>query len=396
MSNPDKEIVVLGAGIAGLATAVLLARSGRCVTVFEQRSKIGGRGAGIQITSNGTKVIKALGISPDLSTAVCRSAAVCRAKDGGVLFEHRLEQYAENGTPHLLLHRQDFLKHLYELAAAEKIGFIFGKRAVSVDNASHAAICRFSDGSKLSASYVIGADGIYSAARRSICGPRRMFSDYIAWRALVPLDKIQGRFAGKTVNLIIGSGRHVVYYPLKDRMLMNVVAVERLKAPKPMQPPMTVPPDSMGKAFSEFGGMVSELMKLCQHVSLWHLPRPDLAEKWSNERSVIIGDALHPMPPFLAQGGNMALEDAWILSRAINETRDLPAAHERFERERKHRIKRILKAVAIQGRLYHISGSPFTTLRDRFLSIGSILAPSVISHTLRWIFDADVTADRAR
>ena len=392
LSLPD-QATVIGAGIGGLAAAVLLARSGRRVTVLERGNSLGGSGFGIQITPNGTAVLRGLGVRSDYQSLPAHSIEICSDRPGPALFRQQMSFNDSARPPYLLYRRSDLVRQLRQLAAAEGVNFVFNARVAQSRLCSDRVDCVLADGTVHSTPYLIAADGADSPTRRQLNETAcRRQSRHQAWRAFAERQRGKG---GKSnvIRLTVGACGHLVTYPIGDGTILNVVAVKEADRGLPLAPPRTASRQELLGEFGHFGTGVRRVLERCGQADVWTLPDSCVAENWFSSRAVLIGDALHPMQPFLAQGGNMALEDAWILCRALLASSSLDEAHAAFRRRREERIRRTVRAVELQGRLYHAKAAAVPARRILLRCLNR-LAPGLIWSRMNWLFGHDVTSER--
>ncbi len=387
-----QEITVLGGGIAGLAAASILARAGRTVTVLERSPAPDSAGAGIQISPNGTAVLKALGLTFETGAETAAAIKVCRHTDGKTLFSQRLNHYRGTGCPYLLLPRRDLIRMLLRAVPEKNVSIRFGTHVVAVSAEPDGVNCLLANGATHSTPYLIGADGIRSPTRRMLNGgDDELRCGHRVWRTRVGIGGGRTAIRRGIVRLTIGPQGHLVTYPLCGGTVLNVAAVKALDRPLALCPPTESDASEMLGEFARFGGRERRLLEQCDDVKTWPLADSAISETWSNDRCIAIGDALHPMPPFLAQGGNMALEDAWVLCRALLSYSDVRAAHASFRRLREPRLRKVVRSIDLQGRLNHLGTPPAAGARNLFLGVAGRLMPKLVLNRFNWLFNEDVT-----
>lgn len=383
-------VTVQGGGVAGLAVAIACARRGARVRVLEQAPAIAEVGAGLQISPNGARVLHGLGLARALAGAAMPAAAVelREGRSGAVVTRLDL---ASRGAPGFhLLHRADLIGLLEAGARSAGVEILTGCRVmrVGLDGGGPARL-DLEDGRSLAAPVLIGADGLHSRVR-AVMGPAEtpFFTRQVAWRAVIP----ETPGAAPVAQVWMGPGRHLVSYPLRGGQARNIVAVEERIAWADEGWSQPDDPVHLRAAFAAFGGPVPGWLAQVREVNLWGLFRHKVAARWHDGgRAAIIGDAAHPTLPFLAQGANMALEDAWTLAAALDEGGDRAAALARWQSSRAPRCARIVAAATANARAYHLRG-PVRAVAHLGLRIADRVAPGAALGRFDWLYDFDATA----
>ncbi len=368
-----RKITVIGAGIAGLAVALAMARRGAKVRVLERAPNIAEAGAGIQISPNGFAVLAALGLGSELLSAGLESQAVelkdYRSGRRILRFDLTKRQY---GNPFVLVHRAHLIELLERAVHGAGVDLTLG---VSADPAG------------VDGSLVVGADGIRSATRRHLNGLEEPFyTGQVAWRAVVA-DR-----ADPESHVWMGPGRHLVTYALGSG-LRNIVAVEERAQWVGEDWNQTDDPANLHASFAGFAPEVRYWLDGVEDVRLWGLFRHDVASRWHDGRFALVGDAAHPTLPFLAQGANLALEDAWVLAICLDRLPQQEALAE-YQERRGGRAARVVAAATANARNFHLRNPLVRGVAHGILRIGGELMPKAALNRLDWLYGFDVTCER--
>ena len=380
------EVLVIGGGVAGLAVAAALQQRGASVLVLEQAAGLLEVGAGLQISPNGARVLHALGQGAQLAQLAQRSDAVIlrNAQNGKQVLRLDLPQ---SGAGFHLIHRADLISLLHGACDGVRTRFVAHVSGVKPDGPRPSVT--LDGGEVVSADLVIGADGLHSVIRPSLQdGPPAapFFTGQVAWRALIPGTKADAPQA----QVFMGPGRHLVSYPLRGGTLRNIVAVEERKewAQEGWNHPDT--PQNLRQAFAGFGGPVPDWLDQVDKLWLWGLFRHKVAAHWYKGQAAILGDAAHPTLPFMAQGANMALEDAYVLARELERGAGLSDGLAAYQAARRNRVIRVVEAANRNARNYHLR-PPIAQLAHLALRLSGRVIPDAPLRQFAWIYDHDVT-----
>ena len=381
------RIAVIGAGIGGLAVARTFALRGADVTVLEQAGEIAEVGAGLQISPNGLAVLRALGLEDEVAarSGVAREVVLHDYRRGPVL---RLDLAAGAGAFHLF-HRADLVDMLHDAATEAGARILLLQKVRDVTPGPSPSL-RLVSGADIKADLIIGADGLHSVARAKLNGTSApFFTRQVAWRALVP--NTTGRV--DDIRLHMGPHRHLVSYPLRDASLINVVAVQERAAWSAESWSQRDDPMALRAAFADFGGEAQALLGAVEDVHLWGLFRHPVARVWGQGGVALMGDAAHPTLPFLAQGANLALEDAWVLADAVSRAQDVEAALADYQARRADRTARVVQAASRNAWKYHLSFPPLRWAAHTGLRVLGATAPGRFLGAYDWIYRQDVTQE---
>ena len=394
MTFGDNPITVIGAGVAGLALSRALALRGAKVTLLEQACAVTEIGAGIQISPNGAAVITALGLGAALVKASLPVKAVS-LRDGmtdrPVLTVDLTRDRTSRGFH--LIHRAELINLLLQGCIAAGVDIQLNRKLDRVDVSGSSPVLHLTDGRNQDAPILLGADGLHSPVRTALNGPEApFFTHQVAWRAIIP----NSGATDPLVEVHMGPGRHLVSYALRDGSLRNIVAVEERSGWAAESWSLRDDPNNLQTAFASFSPKVRGWLGQVDAPNLWGLFRHPVAPIWYKAMPqggvAILGDAAHPTLPFLAQGANMALEDAWVLAQCLAQNDSAQVAFETYQTARKSRTAAIVKAANGNARAYHLSGH-VRRLTHLGLRIGGRMAPNFALSRFNWIYGHDVTTD---
>lgn len=386
MSLNGQSICIIGAGIAGLAVARALALRGAAVTVLEQAEAIREVGAGLQISPNGFAVLRALGLGPIVADRAVQADAVSLRdyRRGEVV---RLDLTRLANRDYHFVHRADLIQILAEGARDAGVQIRLLQQVAAVVPGARPRVEMIS-GAAQEADLVIGADGLHSGSRAALNGPASpFFTGQVAWRAVVPAQGV----VPSEARLYMAPHRHLVVYPLREGRSLNIVAVQERAAWVEEGWNMRDDPDSLRAAFGDFGPEAQEVLSRVDEVYLWGLFRHPVARNWYGEGTVILGDAAHPTLPFLAQGANMALEDAWVLARTLAEQGVGQDALAAYQAQRRDRVCRVIEVASGNAWKYHLAFGPLRWAAHLALRTGGALAPGAMMGQFDWLYGHDVT-----
>jgi salicylate hydroxylase len=382
-----QTITVIGGGIGGLAAALAAARAGAQVTVLEQAAEIAEVGAGIQISPNGWAVLKALGLDGAVSEHAPRLTAL-RLRD----FRRGAEVFAMPLTradrPFFAVHRADLIDNLARACREAGVAVRLNSRveAVAVEGAE--TLLTLAEAAPERHGLTFAADGVHSPARAALNPKSRaFFTGQVAWRATIPDD---GTLQAEA-HVFMGPGRHLVRYPLRQGRLINIVAVEERDTWAAEGWHHTDDPANLRRAFVDFCPEVRALLDRVGSVHLWGLFRHPVAPVWTQGQLALLGDAAHPTLPFLAQGANMALEDAWSLVAALTTDPDTADALGTYAELRRLRTARIVQAAEDNATNYHLRPGPWRFAAHSALRLAGRFAPHVVTGRFDWLHGHDVT-----
>jgi salicylate hydroxylase len=385
----DLSVAVAGAGIGGLAAALTLARSGQRVTVVERRTGFTELGAGLQLSPNASRLLVDLGLGPALrrmagepDRVVVRSLRSGRMIGAVALGSFMRERF---GAPYWVVQRSDLQTVLLDAVRSEPaIRLAVGREVEGARDGADGVSLRLgtSRGEEtLATDLAVGADGVWSKLRASLGDTRApAFRGAVAWRATMERAEAPPELSGNETGLWLGPAGHVVHYPIAGGRLLNVVAIERRDRPVEGWSA----PGRREDLLARLAGAAPLLRALLEKPPAWLLwSLYDLpARTMARGRIALIGDAAHPILPFLAQGAALAVEDAAMLAGALSRFASVPEALKAYEAYRLPRAREVQRQARRNGRIYH-AGSLVAFARDRVMRH---LGPEGMTERYAWLY----------
>jgi salicylate hydroxylase len=386
----DRPILIAGGGIGGLAAAIALGRRGLGATVLERSDFAEESGAGIQLGPNATSVLRQLGVLESIAAASFSPEAIWLfdAPSGRLLASLPLGTYAEKryGAPYLTFHRADL--HAGLVAACKGLASVKLRprfELAAVEQAPDTVVARSADGRAAEASCLIGADGLWSGTRALVAPDARLrFAGATAWRALLPRVGLPSPYDAPVIGVWLGPSTHLVHYPIRGGKDLNVVAVvDGGKEARGWNQPGES--DALLAHFARWSKDSKSLLEMASSWRCWSLHRLAPLRSWSAGRITLLGDAAHPVLPYLAQGAALAIEDAIALAASIASLPGDPAAaFLHYEALRRQRVARVQQEAERFGRRYHMSG-PLRLARNLVLKHRS---GEALLGSLDWLYGA--------
>ena len=343
------KIAIVGAGIGGLAAAALLNRAGHDVRVYEQAPRFARVGAGIQMAPNAVKVLRGLGLEESLTrTAFQSEVALSRVwNTGEITSELKLGREVEEqyGAPYLFLHRADLHAAIKAIVPPGIVHL--DMKLAGLDQDAHQVTLAFTNGVRVQADAVIGADGVHSLIRDTLLGPEQpRFTGRVAYRTTFPASRLGDARITPVRTKWWGPDRHMVIYYVtaaRDELYFVTSVPESAEWMTPESWSAKGDLDALRAAYAGFHEEVQAVLRACPEVYKWALLDRDPLPRWWESRVALLGDACHPMTPYMAQGAASALEDAAVLMRCLEgvDADGLQHAFARYEATRKPRASAI-------------------------------------------------------
>jgi len=387
------DILIAGAGLGGLTTALALLQRGHHVRVFEQAAELREVGAGVQLGANGTRILIALGLEAAMQQVVCAATSKeIRLGTTGQswptfdLGESSVERF---GAPYWMVHRGDLHKVLLDaVRGASRDAIRAGDGCAGFEQSGDRVTLRLASGAQATGDLLIGADGVHSRIRQQMFGHGAAhFTGIMAWRGLVPMQRLpphQRRLVGANW---VGVGGHVVTYPLRRGELLNFVGVvER----EDWRVESWNQPGSREECLHDLANWHEDVKTIIRNIDTpykWALLGREPLEHYAQGRVCVMGDAAHPTLPFLAQGANMALEDAVVIARCLDLSDGPEEALRRYENARLQRTAAIVRGSSDNTKRFHnpALGSP----EGAAAYVEREFQPDKVKQRYDWLYEYD-------
>jgi salicylate hydroxylase len=389
-------VLIAGGGIGGLAAALALLKRGIDVDVYEQASELREVGAGVQLSANGIRVLHELGVHEALRALACEaSGKEVRLWSTGQtwkLFDLGAVSVERYGFPYYTVYRPDLLAVLAEGVRREKPDAIhLGARCTGFEQIPGGVTLRF-EGGAARGDALIGADGVHSLIRQELFGAgEARFTGLVAWRGTIPMEKLPAHMRRLVGTNWIGPGRHVVHYPVHRGEYMNFIGVVE---GRDWQVESWTAQGTREECRADFAGWHRDVHAMIDNIETpfkWALVGRAPMEPWSAGRVSLLGDACHPMLPFLAQGAVMALEDGFILARALQAAGgDIGQGLTRYERARMERTAKVVLGSAENARRFHNPALAEPAGAQEY--VDREWSEERVKIRYEWLFTYDVTA----
>ena len=357
-----REILVAGGGIGGLAAALALARKGRRVRVLEKAPEFGEIGYGIQMGPNVARMLERLGVLKALEPASVFPEALIFAD---ALTDEELTRIslgkaflARYGYRYFVIHRRDLHGGLLEACRRRpEIALSPSHGLQSFREEKGAVLVTCENGAEVEGEALVGAEGLRSPTRQAIVGDGapRMAGHYV-YRGVVPDEEIAERSRAHTMTIWGGPDLHLVQYRLRGGTVMNNVATIASRRFRSGAPEAGAP-DELEEIFAQTHPRVRDSLRYVSRERNWVLHDRDPVTNWTAGRVTLLGDAAHPTLQYLAQGAQMAIEDAVVLAEKVAAAgADYPRAFLAYQRERMNRTARVVLSSRFFGEWFHVDG----------------------------------------
>lgn len=376
MPTQSDPVLIIGAGIGGLATAIALTQRGIRCQVVEQSAEPRETGAGLQLAPNAVRILKALGLSKPLTQGAFLPRAlrirnlVSGQSIGCLPLGDRCKTHY--GDAYLTMHRADLAKALLDQAQAMKVSFDWGCHLVHLEQSGHAVTVQ-TDRQSVQAPIVVGADGLWSQVRHAVPSasqPKPVGQEALRavlmttpWTTADPPHHSPWQDIRQEITVWVGADRHVVGYPIRGGQTYSLVLVRHPTSSYPKNWDHRLSPDAIADVCSVSNAPLRQLLQAAEEWHGWPLsasPPLTCADALGHGRVVLVGDAAHPLRPHMAQGAAMALEDAWRLADNLawkDYRLDEPAESiRRYATQRWQRVARVQRQSEQAGKVFQLKG----------------------------------------
>ena len=375
-------IVITGAGIAGLSTALALAKRGILTVVFERVEKLQAVGAGIQLSPNASAILQGLGLAADLAPYIYspRYLVLRHYKSGHYYLRYKVEQHNRQ-APYWHIHRADLQKVLLQHCQRYGVEIRYGTEVTHyIEHSNHTSIY-LGNSQPINAQLLISADGVHSnlyGGNKSV-----QYSGFVAWRGSIDVTKLP--FVITDSCVWAGVDKHLVYYPIRGGKLINIVAVTKQCQWQSKKWQILGDKQSLLQSFLDFHPQPQAVLLAAVQYQCWGIFHSTVTPQWGGGRTVCIGDASHPLLPFLAQGGAMAIEDAMQLAQLVDNGQTV-AYGEQMHKLRSARILKVQRWSQRNVDIFHLR-SNWCRHWQFFKLYWVRQIPLLYKLALRWLYD---------
>jgi 2-polyprenyl-6-methoxyphenol hydroxylase-like FAD-dependent oxidoreductase len=386
------QVAIVGGGIGGLGAALSLLRAGFDVHVYEQARAMREVGAGLQVSPNASRVLHGLGLADELAALGVRPLAFHqrRWEDGRTLLKTPLGDAVVEafGFPHYQSHRADVLAMLIKAFPAERLHL--GHRMIAFTDSGDRVDLEFENGERVTADLLVGADGIHSTVRRLLFGPANpRFTGCVAYRGLVPAERLRYLDIEVTAQIWMGPAKHIIVYYVAGQRLVNFVGILEQDSWTGESWTDRGEVENLRAAFAGWDPTLRAIIGSIDETFIWGLFDRAPLRHWSAGRATLLGDACHPMLPFIAQGAAQALEDGVSLTACLAVGGDVPAALAHYEKMRRPRTSHIQAAATANKTRFHLPDGPAQHDRDATMAAGGT---DFSIRAISWIYGYDAAA----
>jgi salicylate hydroxylase len=389
------HILIVGAGIGGLTAALALLRAGHDVEVYEQAQGLAELGAGVQISANGARVLFALGLEETIRDVWCEAAGkeirLWSTGERWKLFDLGSESVARYGAPYFMIHRADLHRVLADAVRARKPNAIrLGSRGVDFKDDGAGVTLHLANGERVGGDALIGADGVHSRIRNILIGDdKAQFTGCMAWRGLVPVEKLPPHMRRNVGVNWVGPGGHVINYLLRNGEIFNFVGIIE----RDWRVESWTERGSAQECAADFSGWNDDIHTIIRNIAepyKWALLGREPLTRFSRGCVTLLGDAAHPTLPMLAQGANMAIEDGMVLARCLSAHDDAGTALACYDAARVERTARLVRGANDMAKRFH--NPALADAGGAKAYIDAQWNETTVKQRYDWIFEYDATS----
>ena len=352
------HILIVGAGIGGLTAALALLRDRHDVEIYEQAPRLAELGAGVQISANGARVLFALGLEEAMrrvwSVPAAKEIRLWNSGESWKLFDLGAESVARYGAPYFMIHRADLHGVLIDAVRTLAPDAIrLNAQCIGFGDDGGAVRLYLANGERVSGDALIGADGVHSRIRNTLIGDDKPeFTGCMAWRGLVPVEKLPSHMRRNVGVNWVGPGGHVINYLLRRGEIFNFVGVVE----RDWRVESWTEKGTHEECAADFAGWNADIHAIIRNIEQpykWALLGRAPLTRFSHGRATLLGDAAHPTLPMLAQGANMAIEDGMVLARCLSAYQDAETALARYDAARVERTAKLVRSANEMAKRFH-------------------------------------------
>jgi salicylate hydroxylase len=389
------RILIVGAGIGGLNVALALLRDGHEVEVCEQALQLAELGAGVQISANGARVLFALGLEAAIravwSEPGAKEIRLWNTGETWKLFDLGAESAARYGAPYFMIHRADLHQVLVDAVRALSPDAIrLGARCAGFEGSGKQVTLHLANGDHVTGDALIGADGVHSRIRNILVGDDKpVFTGCMAWRGLVPVEKLPTHMRRNVGVNWVGPGGHVVNYLLRRGEIFNFVGIIE----RDWRVESWTERGTREECAADFPGWNADIHAIIRNIETpykWALLGREPLARFAYGRVALLGDAAHPTLPMLAQGANMAIEDGMILARCLANDDDVETALARYDAARVERTAKLVRGANEMAKRFH--NPALADAAGAKAYVDAQWSEQTVKQRYDWIFEYDATS----
>jgi salicylate hydroxylase len=390
----ELRILIVGAGIGGLTAALAMLREGHDVRVYEKAPRLAELGAGVQISANGSRVLFALGLEDALrkvwSEPAGKEIRLWNTGETWKLFDLGAESVARYGAPYFMIHRADLHGVLIDAARAIKADAIrLDTRCIGLEDDGKRVTLHLASGEHVSGDALVGADGVHSRIRNALVGDDKpTFTGCMAWRGLVPVERLPGHMRDNVGVNWVGPGGHVINYLLRRGEIFNFVGIVE----RDWRVESWTERGTNEECAADFARWHDDIHAIIRHIETpykWALLGREPLTRFSHGRVTLAGDAAHPTLPMLAQGANMAIEDGLVLARCLAADDNVETALARYDAARVERTAKLVRGANAMAKRFHNPALADASGAKAY--VDAQWNEDTVKQRYDWIFEYDAT-----